>query len=72
MGWKQWKMKTGKENRNPESRREIQTRKTEIEMGDCAKSDIERVIEEWSKRATEGTGKSEEETRDNEKKMMIN
>ena len=41
--WKEWEMKTNKENRCPEGGREMETRKTEIGMWNCIKSDIERV-----------------------------
>ena len=37
------------ENRCPESGGEMEARKTEIAMGDCIKSDYERVGEEWKK-----------------------
>ena len=35
------------ESRCPESGGEMESRKTEIAMGDCIKTDIERVGEEW-------------------------
>ena len=38
--------KTGKESRCPENGGEMEARKTEIAMGDCIKSDLERVGEE--------------------------
>ena len=38
-----------KESRCPERGWEMEARKTEIAMGDCNKSDLERVGEEWKK-----------------------
>ena len=35
------------ESRCPESGVEMETKKTEIAMGDCIKSDLEKVGEEW-------------------------
>ena len=42
--WKEWEMK--------KRQREMETKKTEIAMGGCINSDIERLGEEWTKRAT--------------------
>ena len=42
------------ESRCPESGWEMEVNKTEIAMGDCIKSDIERVGEEWKKLQREG------------------
>ena len=42
-------MKTGKVTRCPENGGEMKTRKTEIAMGNCIKSDIERVGEKVGK-----------------------
>ena len=50
MGWscgKNWRLKTGKDSRCPESGRETEARKTEIVTWDFIKSDLERVAEEW-------------------------
>ena len=45
-----WKMKNGKESRCLESRQEMEARKkTELAIGDCIKSDLDRVGEEWEK-----------------------
>ena len=41
--------KTGKEGRWPECGGEMEARKTEIAMGDCVMSDLERVGKEWEK-----------------------
>ena len=38
--------KTGKESRCPENGEEMEVRKIEIAMGDCIKSDLERIEEE--------------------------
>ena len=49
MGWscrKNGRLKTGKDTRCPESEGEMEARKTEIAMGDCIKSDLERMGEE--------------------------
>ena len=35
--WKEWEIKNWKENRCPESGKEIKTRKTKITIGDCIK-----------------------------------
>ena len=40
--WKKWRRKTGKENRCPQSGREMKTRKTKTAMVDCIKSDLYR------------------------------
>ena len=39
--------KNGKESRCPEIGEEMEARRTEIAMGDCIESDLERVGEEW-------------------------
>ena len=52
MGWscrKKWEMKTGKESRCSESGGEMEARKTEIVMGYCIKTNLERVGKEWNK-----------------------
>ena len=45
-GGKKLEMKVGKDSRCPESGRETEARKTKIAMGNCIKSDLERVEEE--------------------------
>ena len=50
MSWscgKNGRRKTGKESRGTESGGEKEVRKTEIAMGYCIKSNIERVGKEW-------------------------
>ena len=46
-GTRRWK--TGKESRCLESGGETEASKTEIVIGYCIKSDLERVEEEWKK-----------------------
>ena len=47
MGWScgKWEITNGKESRCPESREEMEARKTEPAMGDC----IKMTHEEWEK-----------------------
>ena len=50
MGWSYGKngtLKSGKESRCPENGGQQEARKTKIAIGDCIKSNIERVGEEW-------------------------
>ena len=50
MGWlcrKNGRRKTDTESRCPEIGGEMEVRKTKIAKGDCIKSDLERVGEEW-------------------------
>ena len=49
MGWSCRQMLDDKlaESRCPQGGGEMEVRKTEIKMGDCTKSDIDRVREEW-------------------------
>ena len=44
---------TGKESRCLESGGQKKARKTDIAIGNCIKSDLEREGEEWRKRATD-------------------
>ena len=45
--WKQWEMKNCQREQMARSGGEMEVTKTEIAMGDCIKSNIERVGEEW-------------------------
>ena len=45
--WTNGIRKPGKDSRCQESGEEIEARKTEIAMGGCFKSDIEKVREDW-------------------------
>ena len=44
-----WERKNWLREQMPRKWREMEARKSEIAMGDCIKSDTERVGEEWKK-----------------------